>query len=330
MREVASVLANQLAPLGYGVPSTPTLRQSDCVIFQSGKAYTFSGDVFAIVSCNLGVEGAVNYKNLMEVLRKYGDSLVDIDLDGGSVLLIKHGRSRTKLSFDPAIVLSIQAVPNLDPNVPWEPIPPDFATAVGLCESVAKQTRTDDVLSSINITPTFMEAASPAQIIRHNCTLAISDRFLIRAGILGKLLSVNLAEYQVVSHWLFLRSPLVTFAVPTYVDAFIDGMDDFLKPASNAIHFPEELEGDMPLISAVLGKGELMQVTLAGGRCVLTANGSGGTHEADADMVTPVGLSFSISPDMFRRVLSEFPDCTISENGIKVNNTSFSYAAAVE
>ena len=334
MQCVPGEVVKNLALLQYGVPSTPTLKQSECVIFQAGKAYTFSGDVFAIVDCDFGFEGAVNYKALQDVLNKYAASEkeVDIEVDSNTntVLQVKRGRSLTKLPFDPAILLSIAPVSNPDVNG-WKELPEAFGKAVIACESVAQITRGDDVLSSINITPTCMEAASTVQIIRHNCDLDISGRFLVRAGILGKLIKAELTEYQVVGEWLFLRSGEVTFAVPVYRDAFIDDIDTFLSPAKTSVEFPEELREEIPFVKAVLTKGEDMKLTLADGKCTIEANGIRGTHTSDVDMITPVEMSFRITPELLGRVLNEFPVCTISEkSGIRVKHDEFSYAASVE
>lgn len=329
MIEIASTLVSKLLGLQCAVPSTPTLLQSECVIFQSGKAYTFSGDVFAIVDCSLDFSGAVKYKDLMDVLRKYGESEITIEALSESVLSIKRGRSQTKLPFDSQILLSIANVGSPNPDG-WLKLPEKFIEAVTACESVALPGRVDDILSSINITPTCMEAASPAQIIHHLCALDINSRFLVRAGILSKLVKTNPTEYQVADKWFFLRSNSVTFAVPVYYDEFLSGIDQYLQPAEYAISFPEGLLADMPLVTTVLDKGETMQVALEGTKCVITAAGSHGVHTSEADMSIPVDLSFKIAPPLFQRILQEFPSCTISSGGIRVQNENFSYAASVE
>lgn len=329
MIEIASTLVSKLSVLQYAVPSTPTLLQSECVIFQDGKAYAFSGDVFAIVNYDVGFTGAVKYKELLDVLKKYGDAEITIETLSESALSLKRGRSQTKLPLDAQILLTIADVgtPVADD---WKSLPEKFVDAVNACESVALPNRVDDILSSINVTPHCMEAASPAQIIRHHCELAIDQRFLVRSGILSKLVKANLKEYQVVGKWMFLRSDEVTFAIPIYFDEFVAGIDGYLEPAEHRIEFPTDLVADMPLVGAVLGKDETLQVALAGTKCTITASGVHGVHTSDADMAVPVEMSFRIAPAMFSRILQEFPACTISAGGIRVQNDDFSYAASVE
>ena len=329
MKINAAVVCQKLAPLRYGVPASPTLQQSECVIFQSGKAYTFSGDLFAITDCDLGFEGAVDYKALIDVFSKYGDAEVDVVLSSENALTVKRGRSRTNLSYADAIWLSIQAVASPD-SAGWKPLPGEFSSSVLVCESVVQNNRADEILSSINVTPSFMEAASSSQIIRHKCLLDIPNRFLVRGGLLGKLLAAEITEYQIVQQWLFFRSPSVTFAMPVYADDFIEGMDEYLKPADYQVEFPSELKNDMPLIQSVVGKNGLMTVAMEGGRCTLSANGTKGSHQVDADMATPIDLTFRISPSLFQRILTEFPSCTLSKNGVRVQNNDYSYAASVE
>lgn len=330
IKVLANELVDNLAPLQNGVSKSPTLRQSDCIIFQSGKAYTFSGDVFAIVSTPYwAYDGAVNYASLMEVLKKYKDSEVDIELQDSSTLVIKRGRSKTKLPFESTILLSISVVPTPDP-LQWSELPPEFQSSVAIAESVAKVVHGDDILSSLNITPTCIEAASTSQIVRCKCELGIGHRFLIRAGLCEKLLKSCLSEFQLIGRWFLLRSSAVTFAIPVYLDEFIDDIDAFLKPAEFCIEFPSDLWPDLALIKTILSKDELMQVTLADGKCTIEADSSKGNHTAEAEMATPCDMSFKISPDLFSRLLTEFHECTISKCGIRVNNATFDYAASVE
>lgn len=328
MQIKANALVSTLSPLQYGVPNSPTLRQSECVIFQEGKAYTFSGDLFAIVDCDLGFTGAVPYKPFFEVLQKYGEDDVSIDV-AETTATVKRGRSRTKLPYYSDILLSIQAVDTPDPAC-WSPLPASFTQAIQACEAVARVTRTDTVLSSLHFTGQDIEAASPAQIVRYKCPLAITERFLVRAGILGRLVSSGVGEYQVSDKWLFLRSDKVTFAVPIYKDDFIPNLDSYLQPTQWLFEFPKELLADMPLIGVILGRDGLLKVQLENDVCTLIADGSRGNHTVSIDMGTPCNITFKISVALFNRILSDFPCCTISDSGIRVNNAEFSYAASVE
>jgi hypothetical protein len=324
---IASDLVNTLVPLQYGVPKAPTLQQSDCVIFQDGKAYTFSGDVFAITDCDFPLTGAVNYQQIVDVFRKYGDALVDVEAME-TALVVKKSRSKTTLPYEPDILLSLAALETPDPNE-WKDLPSSFPDAVRACESVATKVKMDEVLSSINITETCMEAASTSQIIRHNCDMPIQERFLVRSGILGGLLKSIPEYYQVINNWLFLKSATTVYAVPIYKDSFIDELDSYLAPGDNKVIFPKDLLDDIPLIRSVLDKGVDVTVSLKEGKCELFANGVRGNHVVDADMVSPVDFSFNINPDLLQRILTEFPECTVSDAGIRVQTPEYQYSAAI-
>lgn len=331
MKIKASDFADNLVPLQYGIPAQPTLQQSDCCIFQNDKAYTFSGDVFAITSCVFPTTAAVNYKQLLDVLKKYGTADVDVEVTDSAIQIKKSNskaKSVTTLPYDPNILLSLSALTMPDPNG-WQPLPASFNDAVRACESVVTRVKADEIISSINVTETCMEAASLSQIIRHQCNLTLPYRFLVRAGVLGALLKANPDEYQVTDKWFYLKSATTTFAMPIYRDNFIDGIDTYLGLGENKVIFPTELLEDIPLVKSVLDKGDEVRVVLKNGTCELQADGTRGQHKVECDMASVIDLSFKINPDLLQRILVEFPDCTVGLSGVKVQGQDFQYAASV-
>jgi len=336
MKFVANKLAAKLKPLRYGVPANPTLPQSDCVIFQDGKAFTFSGEVFAVIDLPFPVVGAVNYKQLYEVLVKYGPAEVEIVPDGATFEVQKcNGKSKTKFTYDPQIILSLQSV--LQPVADgWKPVPAEFGDAVKMCESVVELVRTDEVMSSINVTPKCMEAVSATQVVRCRCPLDIPNRFLARGGILEGMQSIEPKELQYVENnnvqWFYLRNAGVSVATPVYKDDFVSEMDDYLAPSLFKVKFPSELLADIPVACAVLEKKDKLVVSLRGGKCFVSANGKHGVHQIEADLEEPVQqeMTFQIAPDLFQYVISKFTECTVSQHGIRVRSDKLMYTAAVE
>ena len=319
----AKRLANTLAPLQYGVPKMPTLRQSDCVVFfhapTGNKAFTFSGDVFAITNCDFPIMGAVVYKQIIDVLRKYGEAEVEIEVDDTeTALIVKKGKSKTKLPYEPTILLDMTSVVPPNPNA-WKELPDSFATAVNYSESVATKTKQDEVLSSINITGKVMEAASTAQVIRYQCALDVPHRFLIRSGILGGLLKTMPEQYQVQGDWFILKSAAATFAIPAYQDAFVDDLDSYLAPGANPVTFPTELLEDIPLIRRVFGRSKDVNVSIKDGKCSLWIKGMAGEgeHKAEVDMVSAIDVEFAINLDMFEHILRESLECYVDANVIR-------------
>ena len=330
MKVKANDVLNKIKVLAVGLASAPTLRQSDCLIFQSGKAFTFSGDSFAIISLDLGFEGAVDFKLFQGLLTRYGEQEIDIDKIDAHSLKVACGCSRSKLDFNERIYLSIAAISQ--PTNNWIPIEESFIAAVNKCESVVSQSRMDDVLGSIHIDIDKIEAASTAQIMRVNIQSPFNKRFLVHGGILGTFFkSAKLNMMQVSGNWLFLKNDEVTYATPIYDDAYLN-LESYLQRTSADVTFPD-VSNELSICSALMSKGDLLGVELDSNASILrlSANTKSGQHESEVSMVSPIDVKFKIDPGLFRRILTEFGGkCSLSTTGVRVITPEFSYAATVE
>lgn len=330
MRVKAIDVLNKIKVLAVGMSATPTLRQSDCLIFQSGKAFTFSGDSFAITSLDLGFEGAVDFKLFQNLLSRYGEQEIDIDKVDAHTLKIACGRSRSKLDFNERVFLSISAISQ--PTNNWIPIEESFIDAVSKCESVVSPNRMDDVLGSIHIDIGKIEAASTAQIMRVNIQSPFNRRFLVHGGVLGSFFkAAKLTEMQLSGNWLFMRNQEVTYATPVYDDAYLD-LDSLLQPVSADVTFPD-LANELNICSVLMSKGDLLGIELDSGASLLrlSVNTKSGKHESEVSMTSPVDVKLKIDPGLFRRILGEFGGvCSLASNGVRVITPELSYAASVE
>ena len=331
----AESLANELEPLGRALPkSKSSIKETQCMRFirtrnDTGDAYIFGDDVFALTDGeSLRTQGATNFQQFLDTLRKYGNTKVTIDW-GGDAVTVKNGRSTTTIPYGERSLFSFETLPPPKPDA-WKVLPASFADAVKACESVVKVHKDDEVVSSINVTQTCLEAAHPSQIIRHNCDLDIPGRFLVRAGALGDLLDAKPEKYQLVGKWFYLKSAVTTFAIPVYKDAFVDNVDSFFTPGESKVVFPKELLEEISRLKGVLGKNDDVTVSIEGGKCTLIANGNVGTHTAVVDMASAEHFSFKISPYFLERVIMESPECAVDEKGIRFFSDTYSYAAARE
>lgn len=330
MNVVASELLARITLLHGGISKTPTVRQSECVVFQSGKAYTFSGDVFAVTDLDLGFNGAIKYSLLVDILQRAGENTVEITpLDSKGGIQISCGRSRSTVPTERPLIQSLSSV--AEPPTSWLPLNKEYRKAILSCESVIVRSDLDEVLSSIHFDLDKIEAGSTSQLIRIHLPSPFPKRFLVRGGILKKLFICGVTEMQLNDKWLFFKNDSTVYGTPIYDDAFL-ALDSYFQPASEIIVFPrEELLKELQLCG-VFERGCVLKVELdsQASVCRLSSNTSKGKFDCEMPMNTPISIKFKISPDLFMRVLSDFEECTIGSNGIHINTPFLSYAASIE
>ena len=335
MKLTAKDLVKLLEPLKLGNGKLSTGIQSGYVVVSDNIAYTFSGDIYAQITLPDTMqfggpeEGCTPYKSLVDMIKKYDGKEVTINVQDNK-LVIASGRSRTRLTWETDVCVPRGVVG--DPiDTAWKPLPKYFATAIKECEEVVDVRRECSLLSTVHVTPSFIEAASPARVVRCKCALDIEQDFLFNAGQLSTLFDYPLTEYQVVDpRWFFVRGNNIMFGIPMHFEPYLEEMDAlFSKPGKTFI-----LDGvsvsDIKLAQAILDKGKQLNVTIKDGKCVISGVGYCGSHLVEADVDTQLDDSFSISPVDLCHILDRTTVCTLGEKTLGIETDDLKYIATIE
>lgn len=331
----ASELNDKLAYLAFGASKTASkLEYSDCVMFLGGKAYCFSGSSVAIVPLDLGFEGSVNYADLSEYARtsSYVNSsaIIRIETNGNKVVL-GNNRSVTQLPYTPNVVLTLDTVANpLDDE--WKPIPPGFNKAIKRCESVyTREIMSDNILSCIHVTGKCVEAATPEQAVRVQCTMDIPHEFLIKFGRVGRLFGAKFPtpeEYQICEKWMFFRSFDTVFGIPISRDKFVT-LDRFFIPGDQEVVLPDAVSMDLPFFQRFYTQdGNSILLAFKGDHCELSIRARRGQHSVDIPMECPNGESYLVTPALLR-TLAKYGKCSFTGNRVYIKTDDMDYAASV-
>ena len=335
MKILASDLMNRLSELQFGVETrVMQVMQSDCLMFMGDRTYSYSPSGLVVSSLAPGFTGVVNFIEFSRLIKKYADMQADSELqfgpDSEGALVVKCGRSRTRLPFSSSVSLLENQLPEVGGDA-WIPLPHGFSDAVRDCESIFPRVAVSDrLLSSIHITSEFMEACSQEHILRRRCLLDVPVSCLVRRGRLSGVLSHSVDAYQFTDRWFVFRSPTAFFFVPLFYDKFIDNLDEKLVPGSWGCEFPKELESQLPIFDMLYRQSKnLFEVSVKDGVCSLSILSLRGQHFVEVPMESDRQFSFVTSPIALHRLLS-YGRCTFTTDTAHYVDDRTQYAAYVK
>lgn len=330
-----SELDEKLAYLAFGVTKTVSqLAYADCVMFNEGKAYTFSGGAMASVALDIGFVGAVNYLDFSKLIRSLTymdpDTVVDLVVTD-HVLSAKWGRSETKFPFSRMVSITLDTLGEPDP-ASWKLVPDGFKQAIKKCEAIfTRQVISDSILSCINVTGEYVEAATPDQVIRVKCPFETPYPFLVKFGRLGKLFGAKFpdpAEYQVCGKWLFFRTFDIVFGIPISFDSFV-AIDRFFVSDGEEVVFPDADSLDLTFFQSFYQNGGSgIRVEFRGDKCSLSIKTKRGQHFLEIPLKCPENETYIMTPGLLR-VLAKYGKCSFNGSSVHVNTDSVNYAASV-
>lgn len=330
-----SELNEKIAYLSYGISkSTNQMAYADCVILDGEYAYTFSGSTRTQTKMNLGFVGAVNYEELYKYIRTVctnePETMIDFSIETGACM-IKRGRSVTRLPYTTTLPFTLEELGQPDPNG-WKYLPPAFKQAIKKCESIfSRQIVTNAILSCIHITPDYVEAATPDQVIRVKCPMDLPFQFLVKFGRLGKLFGTKYpdpVEYQVTDKWLFFRTFDTVFGIPVSRDSFVD-ISRFFVAGGEEVSFPDAASMDIPFFQSFHASGsDGIRMEFHGDYCSLSIKTRRGQHALDFPMACPDGEVYKITPSLLR-ALADYGKCSFTGSSVYVKTDAIDYVASV-
>ena len=332
----AAELNEKLTYLAFGVSKTISqLAYADCVMFNEGTAYCFSGSTQSSVSLDLGLTGAVNYSDLSNQIRMltYADPDMVLDIfSEGNTLVMKRGRSITRFPFADHVPVTLETLGVPDPDG-WEMVPQGVKLAIKKCEAIfTRQVVSDNILSCIHITGECFEAATPEQVIRVKCPMTVPFPFLVKFGCLGRLFGAKYpdpAEYQINGKWLFFRNLDTVFGIPISRDSFVS-IDRFFDGAGEEITLPDEESLDIQFFNSFYVPGcSGIRMEFRGDTCSLSLKTKRGQHSVEFPLVCPKNETYYVTPGLLR-VLAKYGKCSFTGNCVHVKTPTVDYTASVQ
>lgn len=324
-------LLSVLESISPGLAAKEMTEQSACFVFEGRRVYTFNEEIFCQRDIDLPIHGAVRAKPLLDLLSKLQDDLIEIDQDGGE-LLIKAKKKKSGIRMESEILLRVDGIDEPDR---WKSLHPDFPEAVAIVRSCASKDESLFIMTCIHIHPDFIEASDRFQIARYPMSTGVDESMLVRAESLGKIIGFGMTDVSVTQSWIhFANTEGLKISCRRFLEDYRD-MSVFLEPGdvkkltlSGSV---AEAVDKAKIFSADNAGGDHLLISLSDNRMIIEGVGAGAWYKELQEVVyTGPPLKFSISPKLLVEVAQKSSDCGIDDRRLFIDTGKFLYVSCIE
>ena len=334
MRQNREQLLHKLEAVSPGLATREAIEQSSCFVFKDGRVMTFNDEVACSIDCELGFDGAVAAKPLLDLLDKLTEDVVKVEAKGGE-LIVMGKRRRAGIALEAEILLPVDTVedPEEDGATGWGDLDPEFADAVAVVQQCASKDANQFALTCIHITPDAVEACDNFQIARYPLETGLEKSCLVKRDSLKHVTGLGMTMVSESRTWVHFKNP--TGLVLSVRREVMDYQD--LDPILDFAGTPTTLPGGLAeavekaeIFSADNADNNVVQLALKGGELRLRGEGGSGWFE-ERKQVKWDGdpLAFVIAPQLLVDITTRTNDCFIAPGRLKVDGGKFTYVTCL-
>jgi len=320
-------LLKQLESVSVGLAKREIIEQSQCFVFTGGEVLTFNDEVAVRTPSKLDIEGAVEAKPLLELLKKLNEDAILIDKTEEG-LMIKGKNRRSVVRMENEVLIPVE---NIENPGNWSKIPENLLKAMKMASSCCSSDESSAVLACVHIAGDFVEATDDVQIIRYKIETGIDDaQTLVRFEAVNKIVSMEPHEWSHTKDWIHFRDASgLTISSRRYIESY-PNVDNVLGDSDGLVtKFPKHLE--KVLDKAVIFSSEnpvddKVLVAMNNGLLKIKGYGPSGWYEEKKKIeYTGEPIAFNIDPKLLIEISRRNTDCKILGNKMRIETGNFIY-----
>lgn len=310
--------------------------QSTCFCFLDGKVLTYNDEISCRARTKLpdSIEGAVDSKPLLAVIRKMKEKEIDIEQKESLLYITGESRRKVKLRMEPEIDLPIEKVERPEKK-DWKTLSEHFSEAITIVSPCAGKNEAEFAFTCIHMTPKFIEACDNNQITRFRLKSKIKTPIMMRQSSIKHVAPLDMTQFAETETWIHFRNPAnVEFACKRIVEEYPD-MGKFLKVSGEPTTLPkgiaEECDFAEIFTSELEKEMNLLVVTIKStGRMLIRGVGISGEAEVPKKIkYSGDSIAFCIAPKLLSEITKKHRDCQISNDHIRVDGGRWTYVGCL-
>ncbi len=335
----------QLEAASLGLSPRGMIEQSDMFVFEQGRIITYNDGMACSIECGLPIEGVVQGRPLLSILKKLDETYIKIEVDD-SLLVIKGHRNETGIRLVQEIKLPIETVPT---PLHWKPLSDDFREAIEVVAPCAGSDESQSTMVCIHITKRYIEACDNFQLSRYWIQTGIEKEMLIRATELEEIAKHEMIEFSITPEWIhFQNDQGVIISCRYYSEEdtgtgyLYDVGDSILYPSlDRIIEMPDGEPLTLPngltravtrtaLFTKENSDNDNIRFDLMGKTLKVSGEGDYGYYHEELDLEeTAPQISFRMAPKLILQFAKKYERCEVSNGALKVDAGAFVYVTVI-
>lgn len=314
-----------------GLAAKEIIEQSTSFVFKNGYAATYNDEIAVSHPLDIGVEGAIQNKEILALLGKVKDEELTLEQNQGE-LMITGNKFKSGIRMEKDISLPLDF---LEVEVDYKNLPDGFIEGANLCVFSAAQESVSPVLSNIHAKSNFIESCDNFRLTRFKLDEEIEDELLISAKGVRHLTNYNLNQYGITEGWIHFKDKKngLTFSCRTFEEDF-PKLDNFLAAKGTPIRLPDDLNDVLDrsgiFSSESEGRGDLVTINIGNNWCVVRGENNHGWFEEKIRVKTKdTKFIFMVSPKILKDILKITKKATLTESVLKFRSRNFDHVVSL-
>jgi DNA polymerase III sliding clamp (beta) subunit (PCNA family) len=323
-------LLSQLDSVTPGLTPRNETEQSACFAFRDGMVITYNDEI----SCQHPVllkkiTGAITAAPLLAMLGKLPEESLNITVKNGELRIV--GKKRVvELRMEAEISMPLEHVEQPED---WSPLHKDFGEAIGLVQQCASRDQGNVALTCVHVTPRWVEAMDPYQIMRYRLKTGITEPTLIRRENIKHIANLGVTEFCMTETWAHFRNPNgLIYSCRRMVEDYVDSTEK-LKETGIPLVLSKSVASaaeTAKILSVENVDDEQVVIELSSGTMRIISEGSSGRYrERKTVKYDGDDLTFHMMPSLLVDLCKRHSDFEITEDFLKVNGGKFIYMTAL-
>lgn len=281
--------------------------QADCFVFHDGWLTTFNGEIRVLVEDPCGLEGAVSAAELLKLVDKFPDDVIDISQGDDGELRIKSGKQRRagvkccrEISLDTSVIGNA---------TDWVSVPKTLAADL---EAAARVCGSDPTLGSttcVRILSDRVEACDNFRAIRILRDTGIKDEIFIAANNLTALKGREFDKVCSQDGWCHFNVSGGVISLRGRSFSTFTNTDEMMEIEGDEVLFPKELRKGVERAQVTTDQVSLstrVAVRIKKDKASITSRSGMGWYEEDFKLnYTGPDLQFEAHPESLLQILDQ-------------------------
>jgi len=329
MRVDRDTLLKELEMVSFGLSQREEINQSSCFLFQDGILWTYNDEISCRIKTSLPIEGAVQAKPLLEIVRKADSEELKIE-QGENKLIIRGEKFKSVLGMEKEVRIELDK--ENEPSE-WVPLNEDFSEAISMVQECAATDESMFELTCINICPDKIESCNGRQLAIYRIETNLKKSFLCRRNSIRQMVSLNMTEFSEAPVWVHFRNPSgLIYSCRRFVDYRYPELEKILNFTGIPVSLPKDLKDTIERVEIFSGERleDMADVHILPNKMKITGqNAFGWLTEIREVQYSGEPIAFRIPPKLLLDISKRFSDILIGKDRIKVEAGKYVFVASI-